>query len=111
MVSTKQVEDGKIYAFLGIFLMVVGFLIVFLTKKENKYAMFYAKQGLILFIVVVLVQVTIAILRIVPFIGDVVTTILWIGLTILWLIGLIYSLSGEQKDIPLVGEYARKLNL
>jgi uncharacterized membrane protein len=111
MVSKKSVEDGKIYAFLGVFLTVIGFLIVLLTKKDNKYAMFYAKQGLILFIVYVVIAISVAILTIVPFIGGVVSMILWIVFVILWLIGLIYALSGEMKDIPFVGEYARKLNL
>ncbi len=49
--QTKEVEEGKPFAFLAIFLGLIGFLIVLLTKKENKYAMFYAKQSLILSIV------------------------------------------------------------
>ena len=49
--QTKEIEEGKAFAFLAIFLGLIGFLIVLLTKKENKYAMFYAKQSLILSIV------------------------------------------------------------
>jgi len=37
--------------------------------------------------------------------------VLGIGLLVLWIIGIIYSFSGQKKDIPLIGELARKLNL
>ena len=36
--SKKEIEEGKIFAFLGIFLTILGFIIVLLAKKENKYA-------------------------------------------------------------------------
>jgi hypothetical protein len=34
--SKKDIEDGKVFAFLGVFLTIIGFLIVLLAKKENK---------------------------------------------------------------------------
>jgi len=109
--ESKEVEEGKVFAFLGIFLTVIGFIVVLLAKKENKYAMFYAKQGLVLFIAYVIVAVANMILMWIPFLGWLIMVLLWLGLLILWVIGIIYSLSGEEKDIPLIGEFARKINL
>jgi len=108
---TNEIEEGKIFAFLGIFLSVIGFIIVLLAKKDNKYAMFYAKQGLVLFIVYVVAAIANMILMWIPFVGWLVMTIVWLGLLVLWIIGLVYSLSGEEKNIPLIGEFARKINL
>ena len=108
---SKEVEDGKAFAFLGIFLTVIGFVIVLLAKKENKYAMHYAKQGLVLFIAYVIVAIGGMILAIIPVVGWIILTVLWVGIAVLWIMGLIYSLSGEEKDIPLIGDFAKKINL
>jgi len=40
----KEIEEGKMFAFLGVFLTIIGFVIVLLAKKDNKYAMYYAKH-------------------------------------------------------------------
>ena len=97
-------------AFLGIFLTWLGFLIVFLTNKEDHYAMHYAKQGLVLGISWIALSVVGFILAFVPIIGWLLSTILWIGLFVAWIIGIVYSLSGEEKDIPIIGKIARKFN-
>jgi len=102
-------DDSKLFAFLGIFLTVIGFIIVIATRKNDKYAMFYAKQGLVLFIAYVIVAVAQMVLVFIPIVGWIIITVAWVGLLVLWIIGLINSLSGEMKDLPLIGEYARKL--
>ena len=103
-----EVEEGKAFAFLGVFLTIIGFLIVILAKKENKYAMFYAKQGLVLFIAWIIIWV----LGMIPFIGWFI--ILPIGgliMLVLWIIGWVYALSGEKKYIPLIGKFADKFDI
>lgn len=109
--SASSGDNSTLLAFIGVFLAVVGFLIVYLVKKEDDYAMHYAKQGLALFIVAVIVWVANRVLMIVPVLGSIVSTVLGIGLLVLWIVGIIYSFSGEKKDIPLIGELAKKLNL
>ena len=109
--NNKEVEEGKPFAFLGIFLTVIGFIIVILTHKKNKYAMFYAKQGLVLFIAWVIVWVVSFVLAFIPFVGWLVSLVLWIGILILWILGIIYSLSGEEKEIPIIGEFAKKFDI
>ena len=111
MTSKKDVEDGKMFAFLGVFLSLLGFIIVLLAKRDNSYAMFYAKQGLALFIAYVIAAIGGMIFGFIPFIGWVVSLVLWLGVFVLWIMGIVYSLSGEEKEIPLVGAIARKINL
>jgi len=105
--SSKDVEEGKIFAFLGVFLTIIGFIIVLLTKKDNKYAMFYAKQGLVLTIA----WVILVIIAIIPILGWIIYAIGSIVMLILWVIGWIYALSGEEKHIPLIGKFADKFNI
>ena len=105
--SSKEVEDGKVFAFLGVFLGIIGFIIVLLAKKENKYAMFYAKQGLVLTIA----WVILAIIAIIPILGWIVYMVGSIIMLVLWIIGWVYALSGDEKHIPLIGQYADKINI
>jgi uncharacterized membrane protein len=109
--SSKEIEDGKIFAFLGVFLTIIGFIIVLLAKKDNKYAMFYAKQGLVLFIAYVIVAVAGWILAFIPIIGWLIMMAAWIILLVLWVIGWVNALSGKEKEIPLIGQFADKFNI
>ncbi len=105
-VSKKQ-DDTKLFAFLATFLSIVGFIIVLLTKKEDKYVMYYAKQSLVVFIAYVIA----GILMMIPFIGwFVLGPIAYLIVTILWIISWVYALSGQEKETPLIGQYAKKFN-
>ncbi len=109
--ASKEVEEGKIFAFLGVFLTIIGFLIVLLAKKENKYAMYYAKQGLVLFIAWVIVWVVAMVLIFIPILGWLVMILLYICMLVLWIIGWINALSGVEKPIPIIGKYAEKIKI
>ncbi len=107
--TVSKNDDSKLFAFLAVFFTVIGFLIAYIAKKDDKYVMFYAKQGLVLF----LCSVVVGIFGFVAFSNMFLSMIYWlasIGLFILWIVGLVYSLSEEMKDIPIVGQFARKFN-
>ena len=107
--KSSKLDDSKTFAFLGVFLWILGFLIVLLTRKDDKYAMFYAKQGLILFIAAIVVSV---VGTIIPLIGWFV--ILPVGniiLLVLWIIGWVNALSGKEKYIPWIDKLADKFNI
>jgi len=110
MVSKKD-DDSKLFAFLAILLSIIGFLIALFAKKNNKYVMFYAKQSLVLFIAWVVLWGLSFILLFIPVIGSFIHWIIYLGMIILWVIGLIYSLSGEMKEIPILGQFAKKINI
>ena len=103
--SSSEVEEGKAFAFLGVFLTLIGFLIVLLTKKDNKYAMYYAKQGLVLFIAFAVVGIINTVFMFIPVLGWLLGGILWILCVILWIIGWVNALSGEEKPIPIIGHF------
>jgi uncharacterized membrane protein len=45
----------------------------------------------------------------VPFIGWAIIFLLWIGLVILWVLGLISAINGQEKPIPVIGNLAQNL--
>jgi uncharacterized membrane protein len=109
--NVKSKDDKKLFAFLATFLSIIGFIISLIAKREDKYVMFYAKQSLVLFIVMVIGGIIASLLMILPIIGGIIYWSIEIALCILWIISWIYALSGEEKEVPFVGKYAEKINL
>mgnify|MGYP001579350357 CR=1 FL=1 len=103
---SKQ-DDSMLFAFLAVFLSIVGFVIAFLAKRDDKYVMFYAKESLILFFGCFIVQVT----KVIPVIGDIIFAVGFAIVVVLWIIQIINALSGEEKETPFTGKYAKKINL
>jgi uncharacterized membrane protein len=100
-------KESKIWAFLAVLLTIIGFIIVLLAKRDDKYALYYGKQGLVLFIAYLIAGAV----RWIPFIGDFASGILMIVVFVLWIIAMIYSFSGNMKPAPLIGELAEKIKL
>ena len=101
--AVKKNDDSKGFAFLTTFLSILGFIIALLAKKDDKYVMFYAKQSLVVFIAWIIA----AILSIVPVLG----WILEVIVLVLWVISWVYALSGKEKEVPIIGKFARKFNI
>ena len=102
--NTGGAGESKLWAFLAIFLGIIGFILVLLVKKNDQYAMYYAKQSLVLFIT----GVCISVVGWIPILGWLIALIGFPIMLILWIVGLIYSLSGETKPIPLIGQYGEQ---
>ena len=73
--------------------------------------MYYAKQSLVLFIAAIIVNIASMILWIVPLIGWTLAGIAQLLVLLLWIISWIYALSGEMKEVPVIGSYARSIKL
>jgi uncharacterized membrane protein len=100
--SSKR-DDKQVFAFLAAFFTIIGFIVALIIRKDDKYVMFYAKQGLVLFIGFVIAWLIGGI----PVIGWIYT----IAILILWIITWINALSGEEKNTFIVGEIAEKIKL
>ena len=102
--ESQEVLDGKAYALLS-YLWILC-LIPLLLKKENKFALFHAKQGLVLFIA----EIAVGLIGVIPVLG---WMILFFGtflFGILSLIGIVQVLMGNYWKIPVVGDIAEKIN-
>lgn len=107
MAAKKGKDDSKVWAFIGVFLGWIGFLVVLLTRKEDKFAMLYAKYGLILSIA----WVVILIAKIIPVIGWIIYVAGGIILLIVWVIAFIAALSGKEKRFPILSDLADKIQI
>jgi len=100
-------SESKLFAFLGVFLGLIGWIIVMLAKKNDKYATHYGRQGLVLTLVAILSSI----ISIVPIVGWIVGALLYVATVVVWVLCLVNSLSGSTKPIPLFEKYAKKVGL
>lgn len=105
MPEDKEVKEGKIYGVIA-YLWILC-LIPLLLKKENKFALFHGKQGLVLFIF----EIALWVISVIPIIGWAVGFLGTILCAIMSLAGIIQALMGNYWKMPLLGDYAEKISL
>jgi len=101
----KDIEENKILAVIGY--LGILFLVPLLAKKESPYAQFHGRQGMVLFIV----EVVGYLIAVIPFVGWFLSLILGIFTFVLAIMGIINAAGGKMKELPVIGEYAKKINL
>lgn len=83
------------------------FFVPLLTESKNDpFVMFHVKQGLVLLIA----WVVVSILSMLPVLG-LLALPLNIVLFVLWIMGILNAVNGEKKELPIIGQYASKINL
>ena len=91
-----------VLAYLGILI-----IIPFLTEAhKDPFVKFHLKQGLGL----IILEVISWFVWIVPMIGWVIGWLLWLFVLIMIIMGIINAASGKMKELPIIGEIAKKFN-
>ncbi len=85
-----------VLAYLGIILWVIAYL-----AGDKEGAKFYLNQGLLL----ALVGIAGSVIRIIPFIGGLVSWLVSIAVLVFAIIGIVSVLNDEEKPLPFIGGY------
>ena len=96
----KDIEEGKALAVISYFWLIS--LIVLLVKKDNEFVLFHARQGFVL-----------ALLYTLFFAIPILNFITWIlGMigVLFAIIGAVKAYNGETWKMPLLGDFAQKIN-
>mgnify|MGYP001077169786 FL=1 len=98
--NDQTVQDGKLMAIIS-YITVIGTFVAFIMNqnKHNLFASFHIRQTVGIFLVGLIVNF---LRRFTNF--DWLDMILGIGVFILWIIGLIGAIQGEEKKVPLLGD-------
>lgn len=101
----KDIEEGKFFAVISYITFLC--IIALVLKKDNKFALYHAKQGLVLFVL----EVASFILSIIPILGFLigVTGLICFTLASVW--GILQALMGNYCRIPLLSDIADKIIL
>jgi uncharacterized membrane protein len=118
--SSKEIDDGKVCAALSYIL--IGIIWYFADEKmrKNNYAKFHAKQGLVFLIASIIYNIAVGIVVggiIIPMlirgwafgVISIVNLLYYVPL-VFFIIGLINSLNGHEKELPIIGQYAKHFN-
>lgn len=100
--KSKVSSEDKMMAAVGY--VWVLFLVPLLAKKDSKFCQFHARQGLVLFIV----EVILSIVWIVPVLGWIVGFFGWVATVLLSIMGIINALEGNEWKMPYLAKYADK---
>ena len=103
--KAKLSDDNKVFAVLS-YLGLLS-LIPLLLKKNDEYVQFHARQGFVLAIA----EIAACFLNIIPFIGPIFWMILGFVFVIVSIVGIMKALEGERWEIPVLGEYAKKIKI
>jgi uncharacterized membrane protein len=107
-------SSSRYLAFLSYLLSLPGALFVLLTRRDDRFAVYHARQSLTLAIIGLaapLIWVVVAwALAWIPLIGGMLGVILfalviatYVGLLFSWIAGMVYSLKGQVRPLPLFG--------
>ncbi|MAT89409.1 MAG: hypothetical protein CMC35_01850 [Flavobacteriaceae bacterium] len=101
--QTPSVEEGKTIAIIS-YITLIGLIIAFVmnNEKKNDFAAYHIRQSLglvLLYLAVWVLFFVLAFLINIPFLS----TVLYLGLLVLWILGLLAAIQGEKKPVPIVG--------
>ena len=105
MDKEKDIQEGKFFAVISYisFLCIVSLVL----KKDNKFALYHAKQGLVLFVL----EVGCFIVSIIPFLGWLMGMFGVLVFTLASVWGILQSLMGNFARLPLISDIAEKIVL
>lgn len=83
------------------------FLVPLLSCRDNAFAQFHARQGMVLFIA----EVATMVIGWIPFFGWFIAMTCWIIWVVLSITGIVNVLNGKQVPLPIIGKFARKFKI
>lgn len=101
----KEIEEAKIFAVVAYWAFLC--ILPLILKKDNKFAVYHGKQGLVLFIFLVAGFL----FNIIPGFGLVVWRLVSFVYTCMFLWGSLQALMGNYCKIPIVSHLAEKITL
>ena len=102
-VSKEEIEKNKGMAIVAWFIFFVPLLT---DAKDSKFVKFHVNQSLLFVLASAVVGVAGTILTIVTLgLFGLFMPLLWIGMLVLWIIGLMSAINGEMKRLPLIGKF------
>ena len=103
--KTSGVDEGKLWAILS-YLFILWIFPLWVIKPRKDFAVYHAKQGFMLFIAAIVINIAGTIL---PIIGWwIILPLGNLAVFILWIIGIINAATNKKKPLPLIGKWAEE---
>jgi len=113
---TEEKKAGEKNITMAVVAYILFFAPLLTNSKDDSFVKYHVKQGFLLFVTWLAIYIVMGVLSGSFFISfaflslfSFLTTILHIGLFILLIIGIIHASHGEEKPLPLIGQFADKV--
>lgn len=83
------------------------FIIPLIAMKNDKFVHFHARQGLVLF----MASIIVSIIALIPVLGVAISAILSLILFVFWVIAVANAIMGKAWLMPVIGDWAQRLDL
>lgn len=105
--STQPLTGAQKNTLMGV-LSYIGILVIipYLTSKHDPFVFFHIKQGLVL----VVIELAVYVLGTLMWDLYPLLSIINLAMLILSIIGIVNVLQGKEKELPLIGQFARHFN-
>jgi uncharacterized membrane protein len=102
--ASAAASEDKTAAILS-YLTIIGFIIAIIVhgSKKTRLGSFHLRQALGLLLTAIALGIGVTIVAFIPFVGWIVGLCAWIGLLVLWVMGLLAAVNGQEKPVPLLG--------
>lgn len=111
--------SSRIKAFFAYLFLAVGALLVLLFSRKDRFAVYHARQSIVITVVAIAAPVVWAVpaylVAFIPFVGPILaaasfTLVIaaFIALFVAWVSGLVYALQAAPKPVPFFGDLAKR---
>ncbi len=84
------------------YISIIGWLIAFLAGDKEG-AKFHLNQALVVDVAMILFNIVSVVLAFIPVVGQILSLVLSLLLLAVWILGIVYAVKEEEKEIPLLG--------
>lgn len=111
--TTPAQQEDKTVALVA-YITLIGYIIAIIMHGSNKTKLgsYHLKQATGLLLFAVATWVVMMILAVIPFVNlllFIVAPIMWIGILILLILGIVSAANGQEKPLPIIGGMAAKM--
>jgi uncharacterized membrane protein len=115
--TTSTGIEPNVGAALSYILGIITGIIFLVLEKDNRFVRFHAAQSIAVSLIIIVLSIGVSlissILALIPILGWIAVLILTMGLAIgtfvLWVVLMVRAYQGEEWELPVAGELARRL--
>jgi uncharacterized membrane protein len=107
--STSLGIDANVLGLLAYLFAIVSGVLILVLEKQHREVRFHAAQSITFSIAVILASMVSGALLLIPVVGLIVSTAVWLGSVIIWVYLLVKGYRLEHVELPVIGAFAATL--
>lgn len=104
-------QDEATWGLIAWIVPLVGAIVALVLRPGYGYAKYWAYLNISFFIVIIVGGIVASILAFIPFIGWLISILIWIALLIVWVVGIVKSANKVYWKPPLIYDLAKALGI